>query len=204
MKKQGYKSEQEGTKMKQLNVTLNSLHALLMNDNKGVNPSHPITKELKEITSKRKKTDEDHDRILELKWKLALYHKEDVGPYVPAANVEACIRDAAKRSKRGKDVVMGIRVEPEYIPLEYDGPRDIDSLYNCLDKRDVRIGKIQRASVTLSRPRFDHWKISFSLDYDEDIFSESEIHDILKWAGKYQGLCDYRPRYGTFEPIITK
>ena len=189
--------------MKQINVTLNSTHALLMNNNQGVNPAHPLTKALKEVTGKRKKTDDDTDKILELKWKLALYHKDGIGPYIPAANIEATIREAAKRSKRGKDVVMGIRVEPEHEPLMYDGPRDIDGLYADIDHRDVRVGRIQRASVTLSRPRFDHWKVQFSLDYDEDIFSDNEIQELLATAGKYIGLCDYRPRYGTFEPIIS-
>jgi len=188
--------------MKKLNITLNGTTPLLMNSNQGVNPTHPLTIELKKYTGKRKKTDEDHIEILKIKWFLALYHDDEIGPYIPAQNVEATIRDAAKRSKRGKDVKIGIRVDPDFIPLIYEGPRDKATLWDDPNHRDIRVGRIKASSVMVSRPRFNRWKINFALEYDEDIFNESEISDILNVAGRYVGLCDYRERYGHFEVVI--
>lgn len=189
---------------KQMSVKLNSVQPLLMNCNQGVDPLFKFTKQIKEITSKRKKTDEDHEEILHLKWLSALYYDDEIGPYIPAENVEACLREAAKKSRRGKDVVSGIRVVQGKIPLEYDGPREPEEMYQSGKFRDFRVGRIQRASVNLCRPRFNRWSITFDMTYEEDIFSESEIEEIFKIAGKYMGLCDYRPRYGTFEAIIQK
>jgi len=188
--------------MQTINVTLNSVHTMLMNSNLGVNPTIPLVKELKEITGKRKKTDEDNLKILEIKWKLALYYDENIGVYIPAANIEASIREAAKRSRRGKDVVTGIHVPDDYIPLKYDGPKTIDELWNDGRFRDIRVGRIQKASVMICRPRFAHWSVNFDMVFDDEIFSEDEIKELLITAGKYTGLCDYRPRYGTFEPVI--
>ena len=188
--------------MKSIKVRLTSEHTLLMNSNAGVNPTHPITKKLKELTSKRKKTDEDSEEILMLKWELSMYHDPQIGPYIPAQNVEATLREAAKMTRRGKDVVRSIRVDPDYIPLQYDGPRDIESLSKDPKFRDIRVGRIQRASILIARARFDHWAIEFTLQYDESVFSDNEIEEILITAGKYVGLCDYRPRYGTFSHTI--
>ena len=190
--------------MKSIKVKFNSTHTMLMHNNQGVNPTHPLTRQKKEYTGKRKKTDEDLEMIQNIDFELGLYHDEAIGPYVPAANVEACLREAAKKSRRGKSVISGVRVFPDYIPLEYDGPRDIEGLKKDMRFRDVKIGKIQKASVLITRPRFDHWSISFTLDYDESIFSDTEMEEIMITAGKYIGLNDYRPRYGTFEPVILK
>lgn len=190
--------------MKTVNVMLNSLQPLLMNSNRGVNTTDPLVKELKAITSKRKKTDEDQEMILELKWNLALYYDKNIGPYIPAICIEGCIRDAAKKVKRGKDVTASVRVDPDFIPLEYEGPRTREELWGYRDGlfKDVRVGKIQGSSVVLCRPRFDHWKISFLLSYDDEFFNIDEIRDFLVYGGKYGGLCDYRQRYGKFTPVI--
>lgn len=188
--------------MKTLNITFNSTTPLLMNNNQGVNPLHPLSIELKKYTGKRKKTEEDNATILKIKWLLAIYYDEKLGPYMPAQNVEACIRDAAKKSKRGKDVVSGIHVEPDFIPIQYDGPRKIEELKELILFSDIRVGKIQGSSILINRPRFNHWKINFQLDYDEDIFNLEDVKDILITAGKYIGVGDYRQRYGKFEPVV--
>jgi len=194
--------------MKEVIVTLNSTTPLLMNYNQAVNPLHPLAIELKKYTGKRKKTDEDNLEILKIKWRAGLYYTKETGPYIPAENIEACLRDAAKRSKRGKDVTTGIRVLQSMIPLEYEGPRDVEELIKSVpiggEFSDVRVGRIQGSSILVSRPRFNRWSITFPLNYDEDIFDEGEIKDILETAGKYVGLCDFRQRYGKFEASIKK
>ena len=194
--------------MKELIVTLVSTTPMLMNNNQAVNPMHPLAIELKKYTGKKKKTDEDSVEILKIKWRAAIYYDEKIGPYVPAENVEACMRDAAKRSKRGKDVTTGIRVMLNQIPLQYEGTRDVDEMLKSVttggEFSDVRVGRIQGRSILVSRPRFNRWSITFPLNYDEDIFNEGEIKEILDTAGQYTGLCDYRQRYGKFEASIKK
>lgn len=190
--------------MKLVKVTLNGEQPLLMNSNRGVNPSEPLVKELKKLTAKRNKSDDDNDKIMEIKWNLALYYDKQKGPYIPAVNVEGCIRDAAKKIKRGKDVSASIRVDPDFIPLEYEGPRTKEGLWTFRDNlfKDIRVGKIQGSSVVLCRPRFNHWKISFDLAFDEEVFNLDQIRNFLAYGGKFGGLCDYRERYGKFSAVI--
>jgi hypothetical protein len=183
--------------MRKVDIWIKGFTPLLMNSNVGVNPTHPLTKEMKSITDKRKKTDEDNERILRLKWELGLY-LEDEKPCIPAINVEACIRDAAKIERKGKDTVASIIVTPFEIPLIYDGPHDKEALWDDPRFRDVQVGRIQRGSVLLCRPRFSNWQLKFSLEYDENVFDREMIKRFLTTAGMRIGLCDYRPRYGKF------
>lgn len=188
--------------MKTLDIRWNGLTPLLMNSSVGVNPTHPLTIALKKITGKKTKTEEDHLEIMRIKWLLGIYHDVAVGPFIPAENIEATIREAAKKVKKGKDTKSAIFVSPDRIPLIYDGPRDLEGLYSDERFRDVRDGVIQRQRILLSRPRFVHWRVDFSLEFDPTIFDEEGLLTILDLAGKYIGLCDYRPRYGRFESLV--
>jgi len=192
------KSE-EATKMESFNCKWHGVSPLLLHSNAGVNPLHPLTREKKSVTSKRKKTEEDTMRILDLDYLLGLYWDDSTGVYVPAVNVEATIRDAAKKNKKGKDVVCGVMVAPEYIKLKYEGPQTREGLLADMNFRDIRIGKIQRASVTVCRPRFNNWEIDFSVEYDPEIWDKDALLETMVLGGKYIGFCDYRPRYGKFE-----
>ena len=188
--------------MKTLAMRWNGLTPLLMNSAAGVNPTHPLTLAAKKLTSKRTKTEEDQIELMRLKWLLAIYHDPQIGPFIPAENVEATIREAAKKTKRGKDTKAGIFVSPDRIPLIYDGPRDTDKLYADERFRDVRDGVIGQARVNISRPRFNHWRIDFNLEYDPQVFNPEDLIAIMDTAGRYIGLCDYRPRYGRFESMV--
>jgi len=188
--------------METLNVTFKGVSPLLMHSCVGVNPTHPLTLELKKFTSKRKKTEEDNLKVLDLSWRLGLYYDEEVGPYIPAENVEATLRESAKKNKQGKMVTLGVFVTPDRIPLLYDGSRDADALMQDMNFRDVKVGVIQRARILVCRPRFNHWSIDFTLDFDETVIDRQDVIEIIKRAGSQIGICDYRPRYGRFEAII--
>ena len=48
------------------------------------------------------------------------------------------------------------------------------------------------------RPAFNEWSFDVSIILDEAKLDEREIDKILQNAGKYVGICDFRPRYGKF------
>src|SRR5258706_264418 len=85
----------------------------MMHSNRGVNPREPLAQELKAITSKRQKSEEDLDQIAYLEWQLGLYFKPGIGPYLRAEMVHACLRDAGKRSKQGKTVTEAVWIEEQ-------------------------------------------------------------------------------------------
>jgi len=188
--------------METLNVTFKGISPLLMHSCVGVNPTHPLTIEKNNLTRKKKKTEDDLVRILDLQWLLGVYHDEAIGPYIPAENVEATLRESAKKTKQGKLVTLGVYASPDRIPLIYDGARDIETLCQDINFRDVKIVRIGQARVVACRPRFNHWSCNFTLDFDESVIDRADVVEIIKRAGAQIGICDYRPRYGRFEAII--
>jgi hypothetical protein len=190
--------------VKTIDVEIRGIAPLLMNSNRGVNPLDPLVKEMKNITAKgsKKMTDDDQERLLHIKWLLGMYFEEKIGPYIPSANVEATLKNAAKQIRRGKDTGFGIQVSPDRIPLIYDGPKTLEALWADSKFGDFRVGKMRTgSSVNLMRPRFDIWSLKFKLIYDEKVFNDSTIKEMLATGGQRIGLCDYRPKYGRFEII---
>ena len=191
--------------MNRISYTIRGASPLLMHSCAGVNPLHPITKEIKKLTAKKKKTDEDLQLISDLEYQSGIYFDEKIGPYVPAEMMEACLRDAAKRTKQGKNFTMAVMVSPDMIPLIYDGTRELSGLIGNIAFRDSRPATVNRNKVMRTRPRFNSWSLKFDLEYSPDIIESSEtITEVLKTAGAYIGLGDYRPRYGRFEIIEVK
>lgn len=195
--------ERGNNHMKELSVTITGISPLLMHSCRGVNPTDPLVIEKKKITSKRKKTEEDTLAILDIDYMLALYHDPEIGPYLPAECVEACCRESAKKNKQGKLVQTALFVSPDRIPLDYTGPREVDQLVNDNNFRDVRAGNIQRSKVLICRPRFNHWRATFTVFYDETLIDTEDVKEILIRAGQQIGICDYRPRYGKFEVLFS-
>ena len=184
--------------MKKLHVTLNGLNTLMMHSPKTVNPLHPLALELKKYTSKRKKTEDDLQKISELEWEAGLYWDDKIGLYMPGENVEACIREGAKARRKGKDIVKGFVCEDLRIPLDYGERLTKEQLMSNYEYRDVRCMKVQRSRIMRTRPRFDTWNISFVASYDENVLDFREVCDAIEYAGRYVGLCDSRPKYGKF------
>lgn len=123
-----------------------------------------------------------------------LYKNED-GIYQPSEHIfQSMIRASTdfkfEGKKTYKDVITsGIVVSPEEIPLIIELPYEIDA-------RGV---VIQRARVVRWRPRFNKWKLQFTIDIlDDENISVPVVKEILEKAGATKGIGDYRPRFGRF------
>lgn len=188
--------------MKNLKVTWKGITPLIMHSCQCVNPLHPIAKELKKYTSKKKKTDEDYEIISNLEWEAGAYWKDGLGLYIPAENVEATIVNGAKVNKKGTDIEKYCDVTDLYIPFDYGENLTKDELIHNFEYRDTRVMTVMRARVNRTRPRFDQWKIVFNLRYNENKIDLDVIVNAMEYAGSYVGLCDSRPKYGKFVAII--
>ena len=136
---------------------------------------------------------------------LALYKNKDGVIVLPEDVILGAIKSAAVDFKApGK----GRKTYKTYVDsgLELDGDAVLEPQTYEVDSRPV---VIQRSRIIRSRPRFDEWTASFKiiiLDTDTwiDAFDKvygggANLRDVLAAAGKYKGLCDYRPRFGRFE-----
>ena len=190
--------------MKTIKCEFHGLSPMIMHSCQCVNPLHPISLEMKKITSKRKKTEEDIIKLSDLEWEAGLYWNKDVGVYVPAENIEATIREAAKSKKLGKHFQKGFMVQDMMIPLDIG--EDLTKEEMCADVRfrDVRPMKVQQARVLRTRPRFNMWNLTFTAAYDENILNFDDVVNAIEYGGQYVGLCDSRPKYGKFSTKITE
>ena len=188
--------------MENVKVRIIGISPMLMHSNEGVNPLHPLKIEMAKITKKRNKTEEDTLAILDLEYQLNSYYDNEIGPYVPAANIEACLRDAAKKRKKGKDFTSAVFIGPDMVQLIYEGPRKIEDLIKDMRFRDIRPASIMGKSVLRCRPRFNSWKLEFEVLYDAAVLDLQDIKDALDIGGRLIGLNDYRPRYGRFAAEI--
>jgi len=178
----------------------------------GVDPINPISIEKKKISGKRTKTEADYLELYRLDYLQAIYHcdkvreaeglsDDKVGPYISARMIEACMREAAKKQRKGKVVVSGVMVGPDdYLPLQYNGPESIEELFTDPSRRFISISPvtIKGSRIMACRPKFREWGLDFEVIYDDEQLNRLDIRTILDTAGKLIGIGAWRPQHGQF------
>lgn len=190
--------------MKILKYKLTGSCPLMMHADTTVNPFHAITKEIKKLTSKRSKTEEDMLEIMKLEWRASLYFNERLGYYIPSNNIFATLWNAAKTKKFGVKFKQGIVITEDSKMIFTDSNLTPSQLFLKSEYQDIRSVVINRARICKCRPIFPEWTINVSLMVDESIIDEDQLDEILNIGGNYIGVCDYRPKFGRFnvEKII--
>lgn len=170
---------------------------LLMHSDRGANPLDPMTKAHKELTSKRKKTDEDYDAIAKSEWYLGFYFDKKIGPYIPAAMIRASISAGGRVNKLGMAIKRGTLILQDQIPLKYNGPKDQESMWNLENEfRDIRSVVVSTNRVMRCRPIFREWSLKVEVLYDPAAIDREQLITAAKLAGSLSGLGDYRPSTG--------
>lgn len=107
--------------------------------------------------------------IARLEWELRMYWNAELGPYVPGPNPKEALAESARHGKR-ETVRKQLVVLELKLPLEYDGPRDLEGLWNdgYRDMRGVvnsrklgRGGRVRRC-----RPLFEQWGLTVPVAYN--------------------------------------
>lgn len=186
-------------------VTITGTQPLLMNNVQSADPRNEFARAIKEITSKRKKTDADLDELYRLKFMASLYYDDTVGPYLPAPNLFRALIEAGTITRSGKKVERGVVFLSRFAPLEYDGKRDIASLWGDGATRfvDRRMVTVNRKKVVGVRAIFPDWSAAFPIEVDDSIIDPAEFLEIAACAGKI-GVGDYRRFYGKFTVEVTE
>lgn len=172
---------------------------LLMHNPRMVDPDYEINREIKNLTGKRKKTDEDLRRIEMLEWHGGLY--EENGTVVqPTSKLRKCLINTGRMSKIGKAVERSLSFASLNVPLEYDGPSDIEGLF--ADKRfhsRLSVG-VGTKRVMRVRPQFFPWALSVEGLFVEDAgLNFDELERLVELAGIVEGIGDNRVNgYGRF------
>lgn len=183
-------------------VRIEGTRPLMMNSLRGMDMNDDMAREKKQLGSKRKKTDEDQQRLMELSFLLGLYCDEN-GPYIEGNAIHACIKAGAvaAATRKGKDVDRAVQVLEYRTPLNFTGPKTPEKLLKKKCHVDVRQCGIADKKITVCRPIFPEWALDFTVSFDLTKFEPDEMETIIKAAGTYEGLGTYRKQFGRFNVI---
>ena len=127
-----------------------------------------------------------------------LYLDDNQAPCITGDMVYAAVIKGAAARKLGKEAKAGVYESAPFFPLQYDGPRTPEELYDDPRFRDYRGVRVGQVRVQRSRPIFRRWAVEIALDFDRSIIGRDDIVSALERAGHVVGLGDYRPRFGRF------
>nr|DAF41316.1 MAG TPA: hypothetical protein [Caudoviricetes sp.] len=184
--------------MKTLKFKIEGNCPLLMHDDKSANPFCEFSKQLKAISSKRKKTEDDLLEMARIEWTASLYHTEQAGYFIKAECFEATFLAAAKSKKLGTAFKQVVRIPDNpvfHFKHEKLSPSELFEM-DCY--KDFRTVKVQQSKILRCRPVFNNWYCKIELWYDETRIDEDELLHIVEYAGKFIGVCNYRPKFGRF------
>jgi hypothetical protein len=190
--------------MKSATYTIRGLTPLMMHSERLANPFDPLTKDIKAVTGKRKKTEDDLLEIARLEWLGGLYHDDDAGIHIPGYNVFAAIVTGGKIHKLGTAIKRSALVQEDKIPLVFDGPKQPDKLFSAKKFTDIRSVKVGTSKVARCRPIFKDWQLTFTVLYEESGIQRADLDRVVTDTGTMVGLGDYRPRFGRFEIAESK
>jgi hypothetical protein len=188
-----------------LKIEVTGAAPLLMHNNTLADALSDPAKQLKKISAKRTKTDEDHIAMRRIEFEAGLYIHPEAGPYMPGANLAASLLEAAKISRRGQTVKRGLIVVSPINRLEYDGPRDVSGLWNNLKFRHVAPVKNQGTTTVMRcRPVFMDWAFTATALINQRVLTLEDLADIADAAGEMAGLGDWRPWHGRFTAKVSE
>lgn len=176
---------------------LTSVCDLLMHNGQTADPLNKWSKLIKQISSKRQKTDSDHEEIARLEFLASLYMSID-GPVIPSYMVDAVLVAGARKTKEGTIAKSAVFCT-EHSPLQYAGPRTADDLWADERFRFSSIVRVQNARIARMRPKFDEWSAVVSVKYEPSLVNASRIDEWFNVAGSQIGLGDWRPQHGRFD-----
>lgn len=157
---------------KSVHITIESVSALLMH-------AYPLVP-IQAFEKLSKEEQAEH----------AAYRTKEKELYIPGISLQRAFISGASYSKgKGrsslvKQAAACINVDPEYVLL---GVKSYD-----IDTRPI-VNPTTKGRVLRHRPRFDKWKVSFTVKYDPTLLTEQQLRTIIDDTGSRVGVLDFRP-----------
>lgn len=183
--------------MQRLKFRLTSESPLLLHNGQTADPLNKFSKMLKQVSSKRGKTDADFEEMARIEWYASLYLDQN-RVCLPAEVLEAAFVNGARKKKLGKQAQAGLFVVHNAI-LEFDGSNlTVDELWERDQNRLTTGVKVQASRVMRTRFRAGEWSTEIELMFDEGLLNPSQVEEIATVTGSLVGVCDWRPKFGRF------
>jgi hypothetical protein len=191
--------KQSISEVKEVSLKFIGTSPLLLSCDRLADPLDPMTIEHKKLTNITKKTFEDYKELAYSQWNGLMYWDDEMGVYMPTANIRAALVNGATFFKKGMDIKRGTMFFDDKVALNYlpDGKTLKKAQLweqKYIDRRTV---VVSRKRVTCYRPKFPvGWNFEFNLTFDDGILDVDTIIDAAIKAGKYVGIGGYRPEKG--------
>lgn len=150
--------------LQSMQVVIRGISPLLMHNGQTADPLNKFSKQMKAITGKRKKTEEDYAEMSKIEWHAGLYVDKDGDLIIPSTLIEASIQDGAKKSKLGKAFKSAVFINDD-AKLDIGTKKKASELWGDDQYRDVRGVRVGQSRVMRTRPVFNQWKCSFVLHF---------------------------------------
>jgi hypothetical protein len=179
-----------------LKYRLKSDCPMIQHNGQTADPSNKFSRSMKEITSKRNKTDADYEELARIEFMAGLYMSSD-GPIIPSYVIDAMIVNAAKKLRQGPKAKSACFCF-EHSLMEYEGPKDFEGLWESEDFRFSSIVRVQSSRVARMRPIFNKWEATVVLQIEDTLINVRDVDEWMSIAGTQVGIGDWRPQYGRF------
>lgn len=181
-------------------ITITGTSPMLMHNVQLSDPLNPAARELSRLTSKRKKTIEDHQEVARAEFLGALYIDPDVGPYIPGEWVMAALVSGARLNRLGTTVTRGVIITTEVNPLAYanNSIRDPEQMWESKLFTHRASVKVKTSRVIRTRPQFLDWSTQAEGLLDESQLDLNQLGQVAENAGLFCGMGNWRPRFGRF------
>lgn len=181
---------------------------LMMHNQQLANPRNKWAKALKQLSGKRKKTDDDLDEMAHVEFMGGLYLGKSGEPIIPGVGIEAALLQAAKTRRQGPLIKKATRSPGDW-PVIYDGPKDAEGLWETgpFDSGGhvhTCLVRVESSRVLRTRPVFPEWECRFVIEYLPDLINARDLVTLVEVMGREVGLYEYRPKFGTFEILSHK
>lgn len=185
-------------------ITLDGRTALVLHSDQTANPRNQYAKKLKELTSKRQKTDEDHEAIARLEWEAGWYGSRSDLPIMPTWNVIACIAAGGAKVRLKSKILSALVPLDTVVPIAYNGPGFSDLTVDTPGFAFEKTVVVQRSRTVRTRPCIPvPWQIELDAVLDLTELNPDDLQRAADLAGKLVGLGDARTlTQGRFEATI--
>ena len=192
---------------KQIQLKLTGVQPLMLNNIQTENPLNKWAKKLKEVTSKKKKTDADTLEIIKLQFMASWYIDEDGHYVLPSECVLKSFEMGAKEFKKGSKLVENVQIIEDDLVIKFDGmDKSLEELYDDGNGKnvDTRICGISsgfgsKSKVLTTRVLIDKWSVPLTMLYDEDQIDLTDILRAAEIAGQRKSVGTYRRRFGRYK-----
>lgn len=207
----GAVNKQQTMKLQQTTATITGLRPLIMHSASMIDPENEFVKQIALFQRELKKAKKDdvvgrsaiRRKIEKSEWRGSVYWTEELGLYLPGANLTRAIVEGARKAKAGKIAEQGlVPIADMPIRTVAKSTKDIDEL--AIDPRfqfrsPVRIPPRTGSRIMKVRPVCPTgWSCEVAVEFDSSVFPLEDLREALETAGGLVGVGDWRPMFGRF------